>query len=60
MESARLFLKSLDELRRIVGAPNEYGVLRSAAVLRLLLLDSRRLVDEVNREQRLRAHRRIE
>ena len=54
MESGRLLLDSLAELRRIVGAPNEYGVLRSAAVLRLLLLDSPRLVDEVNREKRLR------
>jgi hypothetical protein len=44
----------MQDLENRVSSPDEYGILRSAALLRQLLLDARPLVDEVNRERRFK------
>jgi hypothetical protein len=50
-----LFLRTLDDLgRRVQPAIDEYEVLLIAGLLRKLLLDKRSLIDQVNRERRLR------
>jgi len=50
----QLFLNLMADLQSRVATPDEYGMLKTAALLRQLLLDSPRLVDEVNRERRLK------
>lgn len=54
MEPASLFLSVISDLADRVRRPDEYGMLRAAALLRQLLLDERRLIDEVNRVHRLK------
>jgi hypothetical protein len=54
MDPDRLFLFTVDECRQVFGAPNDYSILRSTALLRQLLLDGNSLVDVVNRERRER------
>jgi hypothetical protein len=55
-----LFLNTLDDLeRRVTPGVNEYDVLMSAGLLRKLLLDAPPLVDQVNRERKLRIVYRI-
>jgi hypothetical protein len=50
MDVDRLFLETLDDLEtRIRQDASEYDLLRAAALLRELLLDESRLVDQVNR-----------
>lgn len=50
MDSDQLFLQTLDELKvRLAQTPDEYSVIRIAAILRQLLLDEQPLVEQVNR-----------
>jgi hypothetical protein len=49
----RLFFHTLRDLERRTVATDEYEALMSAALLRKLLLDKGRLVDQVNRSYRL-------
>jgi hypothetical protein len=49
----RLFFHTLRDLERRTAATDEYEVLMSAALLRKLLLDKSRLIDQVNRIHRL-------
>jgi hypothetical protein len=55
----RLFVHTLRDLERRTAANNEYEVLMSAALLRKLLLDQGRLMDQVNRRYRLELRFRI-
>ena len=48
-----LFLYTLHDLERRTAATDEYEVLISPALLRKLLLDKERLMDQVNRGHRL-------
>lgn len=59
MDAARLFVYTLRDLERRTVATDEYEVLMSAALLRKLLLDKGRLVDQVNRNHRLDVRFRI-
>ena len=54
MDENRLFLATLRDLEERLTRPDEYGMLRTAALLRQLLLDKNRLVDQVNRPLRLK------
>lgn len=54
MDVAQLFLHTVDDLRHKVESRSEYELFMTAALLRKLLLDERRLVDQVNREHRLK------
>src|SRR5947208_11895772 len=54
MEPDRLFLMTLQDLQERLSNLDEYGMLRTAGLLRQLLLDEPRLVDLVNRKFRLR------
>jgi cobalamin biosynthesis protein CobT len=49
----QLFIHTLRDLERRTAATNEYEVLLSAALLRKLLLDQERLMDQANRSYRL-------
>lgn len=49
-----LFLRTVDECRQVLTAPDDYSILRSTALLRQLLLDGNRLIDVVNRSRRER------
>jgi hypothetical protein len=49
----RLFAYTLSDLERRAAATDEYEVLMSAALLRKLILDQGRLMDQVNRSHRL-------
>ncbi len=53
MDPDQLFLHTLEDLERRTAAADEYEVLMSAALLRKLLLDKGRLMDQVNRRHRL-------
>lgn len=53
MDVDRLFVYTLRDLQRRTGATDEYEVLMSAALLRKLLLDKERLMDQANRSHRL-------
>jgi hypothetical protein len=59
VDKDQLFLETISDLQSRVAAPDEYGMLRTAALLRQLLLDSPRLIDEVNRQRRLRVTFRV-
>lgn len=59
MDVEDLFLYTLQDLERRISSIHEYDVLMSAALLRKLLLDGRRLTDEVNRTYRLKLRFRI-
>lgn len=49
----QLFIHTLRDLERRTAATDEYEVLLSAALLRKLLLDQERLMDQVNRRYSL-------
>jgi hypothetical protein len=53
LDSDRLFVHTLRDLEQRTAATDEYEVLLSAALLRKLLLDQERLMDQVNRRYRL-------
>lgn len=53
MHVDRLFVHTLRDLERRTVATDEYEVLLSAALLRKLLLDQERLMDQINRRYRL-------
>lgn len=53
MDVDRLFVHTLRDLERRTADTDEYEVLLSAALLRKLLLDQERLMDQVNRRYRL-------
>jgi hypothetical protein len=55
----RLFVHTLRDLEERTASTDEYTVLMSAALLRKLLLDESRLVDQVNRAHRLKLRYRI-
>jgi hypothetical protein len=59
MDIDRLFVHTLRDLEERTASADEYTVLMSAALLRKLLLDDSRLVDQVNRKQRLKLRYRI-
>lgn len=48
------FCNAIDEIQGVVDNPSSYGILRSSALLRQLLLDRERLVDVVNRDRHVR------
>lgn len=54
MHPDQLFIKTLDDINRTIDTGDEYEILRSTALLRQMLLDGRRLVDEVNRKYRMK------
>jgi hypothetical protein len=55
MEPDRLFLEVMADLDARAAAPDEYGMLKAAALLRQLFLDGgKSLVDVVNRERRVK------
>jgi len=54
MDSDLLFIKTLDEIKETTISPEAYGVLRSTALLRQMLIDGNRLVDVVNQKRRLK------
>jgi hypothetical protein len=54
MDIDRLFVYTLRDLEQRAAATDEYTVLMSAALLRKLLLDEGRLMDQVNRSYRLK------
>jgi hypothetical protein len=53
VDDDQLFVHTLRDLERRTAATDEYEVLLSAALLRKLLLDQERLMDQVNRRYRL-------
>lgn len=53
MDVDQLFVHTLRDLERRTAATDEYEVLLSAALLRKLLLDQERLMDQVNRRYSL-------
>ncbi|MEV1290038.1 hypothetical protein [Micromonospora sp. NPDC049679] len=59
MDVDRLFSYTLRDLERRTAATDEYDVLMSTALLRKLLLDQARLMDQVNRRYRLELRFRI-
>lgn len=59
MDIDRLFVHTLRDLEERTASTDEYTVLMSAALLRKLLLDDSRLVDQVNRTHRLKLRYRI-
>lgn len=59
MDIDRLFVHTLRDLEERTASTDEYTVLMSAALLRKLLLDDSRLVDQVNRTYRLKLRYRI-
>lgn len=54
-----LFINTLHDLELRIGSSDEYSVLMAAALLRKLLVDGGRLMDQVNRKYRLRLRFRI-
>ncbi|NBH06628.1 hypothetical protein [Amycolatopsis sp. SID8362] len=59
MDAKRLFIQTLRDLDERSQSADEYTILMSAALLRKLLLDERRLIDQVNRTHNLRIRFRI-
>ena len=59
MDDDQLFLETLCDLEERIASKNEYKVLKSSGLLRLLLLDQRRLVDAVNQSYGLNLRFRI-
>jgi hypothetical protein len=56
----QLFLRTVEDLEaRIDGAPDEYEILMAAGLLRKLLLDGSRLMDQVNRYRQIPVNFRI-
>jgi len=54
MEDEELFIAKLMELERYLAAGDDYSMLRAAALLRQLLLDSAPLSHRVNRNAKLK------
>jgi hypothetical protein len=59
VDANQLFVRTLRDLERRSVSTDEYEVLMSAGLLRKLLLDGGRLVDQVNRHYRLKVRFRI-
>jgi hypothetical protein len=59
MDDDPLFLATIDDLRHRAERRDEYGVVKAAGLLRLLLLDGTPLVARVNRVRRLRIRYRV-
>lgn len=49
MHPTSIFTQTLDDISNVIETPDNYGVLRSSALLRQLLVDRNRLVDVINR-----------
>jgi len=54
VEPDKLFVEILQDIEMRIGNLDEYGMLRTAALLRQLLLDEPRLIDKVNQQYRLK------
>lgn len=54
MDRKRLFISTIDDLRNKVESNNEYEILKASGLIRSLLIDSNNLIDEVNKEFRLK------
>lgn len=59
MDAEELFLRTLDHLEQSITSTDEYVVLMSAGLLRKLLVDGGRLMNQVNRAYRLSLRFRI-
>jgi hypothetical protein len=59
VDANRLFLHTLDDLEQKLASADEYDVLMAAALLRKLLVDGGRLVDQVNHDHHLKLRYRI-
>lgn len=59
VDAKRLFIHTLRDLEERSQSTDEYTILMSAALLRKLLFDELRLIDQVNRLHRLRIRFRI-
>ena len=55
----KLFLQTLDDLEGKLASEEPYDVLRASGLLRQLLLDDSRLIDQVNRDRKLKIRFRI-
>lgn len=49
MDTAQLFLRTLDDLETKISSTDGYEILQASALIRKLFLDGNRLVDQVNR-----------
>ncbi len=54
MEPKELFLRTLDDLEKQLGSNDPYEILGISALIRKLFLDDNPLVDQVNRESRIK------
>lgn len=54
MDREQLFLRSLDDLEQRIADQDPYTILGASAIVRKLLIDGNPLVDQVNREHRLK------
>jgi hypothetical protein len=54
MDSNTLYCRTIGDIRSVIEKPDDYEVLRASALLRQLLLDENRLVDDVNRQHRVK------
>jgi hypothetical protein len=54
MDTQKLFIHTLRDLEQRATSSDEYAVLMSAALLRKLLMDGGRLMDQVNRTYRIK------
>ena len=59
MDAKDLFIHTLNDLEKRVESTDEYDVLMAAALLRKLLVDGGRLMDQINRAHRLKLRFRI-
>lgn len=59
MDAQDLFMHTLSDLEKRIESTDEYDVLMAAALLRKLLVDGGRLMDQVNRAHRLKLRFRI-
>ena len=55
MDVEELFINTLHDLELRISSSDEYSVLMAAALLRKLLVDGGRLMDQANRKYRLKA-----
>lgn len=59
MNFDKLFLKSLNDLHLSINSGDEYKVLCASGIIRKLLVDGGRLVDQVNRDHKLKIKFRV-
>jgi hypothetical protein len=59
VDAENLFINTMRDLEQRMTSVNEYDVLMAAALLRKLLVDGGRLMDQVNRAHRLKVRFRI-